>query len=302
MRWLQTLLLPALGGGVALLAGALAQQPAGSTPRPPEEKKEAPPRVDPEGAKFLEKAAAALAPNKHPWVETTLWQQVDLQGLSFQVEGKYLSAPDNRIHLDLRVHLGNTLGRLEVVSDGTTLWEGTQIGKDQPPDVQKMALKKVLDLPSVTEQVRADFLQRQSFAGVGPLLKNISQQMAVTGTEAQRWRNQEVVRLTAFWKEDVAQKLVAPKQPWPAFLPRKCYLCLGAQDPHWPYRIEWWGPAGAAGGDALLLQMEFRNPRLDQPLPEERLQREFTFHPPDPARVRDLTAQVTQQLAGSKKK
>ena len=72
---------------------------------------------------------------------------------------------------------------------------------------------------------------------------------------------------------------------WPHSFPRQCRLFLDART-RWPHRLEWWGPAPPRKGDSLLLQMEFRNPRLGQPLADA----EFAFQP-GRSKVTDLTAQ-----------
>jgi hypothetical protein len=300
MRNFRTSWLPVAGIGLLALTGALAQQAAKPTSQPGTEKKEPPPRLDSKATAILDEAIRALDSKRHEWIETTLWQQVDFQGLSYQAEGTYLTAPDHRIHLELKTQIGGTPGKLLVISDGTTLWESMQVGQDQPLEVHKTQLKKVLELPNVGDDTRADYLQRLSFAGVVPLLQSIRKQMTLTGQDPLRWRDLDVIKLTAFWSE--SEKLIPPRQPWPAFLPRKCYVYVEASDPHWPHRIEWWGPGPPTAGDTLLLQMEFRNPRLDQPLSKELLERLFTFRPPDSARVQDHTAEVSKQLTAAKKK
>jgi hypothetical protein len=288
------------------------QQPGTSPPRPAADKQTpSAPRQDAKGTKLLKDAISTLDPQRRPWVETTLWQQVDVQGLRFQAEGTYRTAPEHRLRLELNVRLGDTPGRLTMVSDGTTVWESVQVGKG-PPEVAKTQLKKVLETlaaPGMLEQVRTDFFQAQAFAGVVPLLQRIEQQMIVTNQEPAHWRGRDVVRLTAFWSEGVAKTIVPADRPWPTFLPRKCYLYLDAKDSatkYWPYRVEWWGPVPPGNEDGLVVQMEFRDPKLDQPLPPERLAQEFRFDPGS-LRVEDVTDPTctelrnrSRQLAGRK--
>src|SRR5262249_21194486 len=153
-------------------------QPAGTAkPAPPPLK---PATADPAASKILEEALQAKPLD---WIQTTLWQQVDVQGLSFQAEGAYLSGPDNQLHLNLVVHVGDTTGKLEVISDGTTLWETTQIGDGERTINKKVRLKDVLESlnkPDVAKEMRDEFLESQSFYGVVPLLQSIHQRMLVT--------------------------------------------------------------------------------------------------------------------------
>jgi hypothetical protein len=56
----------------------------------------------------------------------------------------------------------------------------------------------------------------------------------------------------------------AANNSWPLLMPRKCYVFVGTLENKtlWPYRIEWWGPVLIRGDDVLLLEMEFREPRI----------------------------------------
>jgi hypothetical protein len=122
-----------------------------------------------------------------------------------------------------------------------------------------------------------------------------------------RWQGRELHKLTAVWSEAMTN-MIAPNRQWPPFLPRKCCLFLDGKDsqtPYWPYRIEWWGPASSQMGEALLLQMEFRNPKLA--VAPESVARQFVFDPGN-APVKDLTKESTElakergrQLAAQKK-
>lgn len=303
MWWLRILWLPLVIASLWLLAGALGQQPspAPSRPRPaPRPAPAPPPKADEAATKILDAAVKALDPKKLDWVETTLWQQASLQGLTFRAEGRYLAAPGNRLHLDLQVHLGGTLGKLLVVSDGKTWWERLQVGNSEQVDIRKMDLKTVLNTlnsPNMLEQVRTEFFQRRSFTGVAPLVKAIRAQMTVTSQERLSWKNRPVNKLTAVWSEASAKALVAPNSPWPDFLPRRCCLFLDAdvdKAQAWPHRIEWWGPASSALGEILLLQMEFRNPKLGKLLSDEQYAQEFKFDP-GKASVQDLTKRATEE-------
>ena len=173
-------------------------QPAGTAkPAPPPFK---PATADPAATKILEEAIKA---KRLDWIQTTLWEQVDVQGLSFQAEGTYQSAPDNRLHLNLVVHVGDTTGNLEVISDGTTLWETTQIGDGDRTITKKIRLKDVLESlnkPDVAKEMRDEFLQSQSFYGVLPLLQSIQQRMLMTKKENTSWRGLDVTVLTAEWR------------------------------------------------------------------------------------------------------
>jgi len=84
-----------------------------------------------------------------------------------------------------------------------------------------------------------------------------------------KWQGHDAVKLTGVWNPDSVKQIVPPGQTgWPALMRggRAAYF-----DPktRWPYRIEWWGPSPTQAADALLLQMEFRNPKLNVPMSPE---------------------------------
>jgi len=281
MRWYRSLLLPMVVGVGIIVAGAMGQQTAPPTqPAPPPQPvtPPKPPTPDPAGAKILEEALKA---KRLDWIQTTLWQQMDVQGLTFQAEGTYLSAPDNRLHLNLVVHVGDTTGKLETISDGTTLWETMQVGEGERAITKKIRLKDVLDTVNkqdMAKEMRDEFMESQAFYGVLPLLKSIQQRMVVTKKEAIKWHGFDVNVLTADWAIDIVKAVTEDgKRPWPPAMPRQSRLYLDAKT-HWPHRIEWLGSVPGKTEDGVVLQMEFRNPKHEALSPEV-CKREFSFDP-----------------------
>jgi hypothetical protein len=309
-----------LVGSILLLAGAIGQQPPrspeGSKPPRPTSPgtppvKTTPAKADPQAAALLQEAIQSVDPKKLAWVETTLWQLGNLQGLIFQVDGKYLAAPKHRMHLDMHVHVGGTTGHLEVISDGTTVWDVHQVGEGEKL-IFKKSLSQVLEslsAPNILEQVRDEFFRAESFSGMAPLLQNIQQRMTVTGQEKVQWNGREMTRLSAVWSADSLKNLPTADNQWLPYLPNQCrvYLLRLGDQTWWPYRVEWWGPAPPVPGDTLLLQMEYRSPKLNKELSPEQLAREFSFNPGN-AEVKDFTKEVSeayrirsQQLAAQTK-
>ena len=80
--------------------------------------------------------------------------------------------------------------------------------------------------------------------------------MTFTRKETGRWKGHAVVRLTG-----------RKPPPVPDNQPGECRLYLDAQT-LWPCRIEWLGRVPDRG-DVLLVQMEFRDPVLGQPVHDE---------------------------------
>jgi hypothetical protein len=303
MSWFRLALLTLAVASAAALAGALAQPPGkkGDAPvRPtPLAPAAGPARVtppDPAATAALDHALRALDRQKLQWLETMIWQQVDVQGLLVQSEGIYLAGPDYRTHLNLKVRLGDAAGKLELVCDGTTLWKIDQYG-DHDPVVTKCEIKNAmatLNGPTATPALRDEYMQRWAFAGLAPLLMGLQQRMVFTKKEATHWRDHDVVKLTGTWNNDVsAQMQPDARQPWPEYLPRQCVLYLDAKT-HWPHRLEWWGPSPPLAADGLIMQMEFRNPKFTSMSPE-RCGKVFTYTPAK-KNVTDETSQLIADL------
>jgi hypothetical protein len=256
MQWCRSSLIVGFLVLAVVLAGALAQQPGGGPPVPPKRQAGKPLKSDPAADQALGRALERVDPKHFDWLKTTLWQQLDVQGLTFQAEGTYLVGKSGEVHLDLRLHAGSAGGSLEVRSNGKTVWEVTRIGS-QPPSVTKTELGKALNLLAAPNlaQKREEFLQSQSFVGgLVPLLTALKKQVAFTERQDARWGSRAVILLTGTWMNPGFEE-----KDWPESMPRRCRLYLDAET-YWPLRIEWWGPAGGRSDDTLLMQLEFRNP------------------------------------------
>ncbi len=307
--------LPLLTIAALLITGALGQQnsptgqssPAGgSAPKTSSPTPAAPPKADPNATAALNKAIDALDPKKLGYVETKLWEQVDTMGLSFQATGVYLSAPKDRLRLEMNVHLGNTDSKLLVVSDGTWVWNEMKLGNDEPL-LSKYDLREVqknLNAPGTLPNIVEDFYRSQSFRGVVPLLQTLSKQMNFTRFESTTWNGKQVYKLTAVWSPDMSKAMTRSGQPWPVFTPRTCYVYLAKENntpPYWPYRLEWWGPGLRQGDDALLMQMEFRDPKISPPdkaMPGD-YAGSFVFNP-GKAKVSDVTSSFVEGIKAAR--
>ena len=122
--------------------------------------------------------------------------------------------------------------------------------------------------------------------------------MTFVKQEEAEWQKHKVLKLTAVWSADVRKKWTPQGGSWPPLLPRSCKLYLGKDAPHWPYRLEWYGPNAPRGEDSLLMQMEFLHPQIT-PAGEKtpaRYSGQFTFDP-GKAKVVERTQQVSEFVA-----
>ncbi|HLJ94422.1 MAG TPA: hypothetical protein VKU02_14645 [Gemmataceae bacterium] len=293
-RFLRFLFFPSLTATALWLSGALAQQAPPSAP--PSSPAAPAPKADPGAERTVRAAIELLNPKQPGWLETKLRQQVHARGLAFNADGRYVSGPDHRLHLELTVHLGSADGALQVISDGSTVWEEVHIGKGEH-FVSRWNLKKVeeaLNSPGSLPQIREQFYRSRAFAGVVPLLQNVRDQMTFTKQEDADWQKHKVLKLTAVWSAQVSKNLSPQGNAWPPLMPRTCQLFLGKDAPHWPYRLEWRGPTTPGAEDSLLMEMEFQSPRFtaasDPPPPD--YARLFSFDP-GKMKVLDRTQEIS---------
>jgi hypothetical protein len=218
--------------------------------------------------------------------------------------------PRFRLYADVIVKLGNMDGQMLTVSDGTAYWSRMRIG-DLDKGVNKWDVKAVqaaLKAPGMDSRLLDEFYKNQAFLGLLPLLQSLRQQMVFIRQEHVSFQGREMQKVTGVWSPDVSRAIAPPNSPWPPLVPQKCaiYFTKLEGKVEWPYRIEWWGPLTARGEDTLLLQMEFRDPKIlkaDSP-DAKSLMQVCTFNPgtsPVMDRTKDITGQLGQIQAMQEK-
>jgi hypothetical protein len=302
-------LLPLVACSTLLLAGGIGPGRPAAAPRPAQAASAAPlaplsqpapppaARADAGAEAALDRALALLGPDRLRWLQVTLWQRITAGGLSCEAEGRYLAAPGRRFRLDLKTHHGGCPGALQVICDGTTLYQATKIGSGTWDNYKRYRIEEVqaaLDDPSTAPAVRDEFLRDQNCAGVLTVLPALRERMTWFRQERVRRDGRLLVKLSATWRPAEAEALVPPGTPWPDDLPRQVRLYLEPET-SWPHRLEWWGPDPDRPDDSLLIQMEFRDPVLNQPLSEERCAREFRPDA-DPGRFPEVTGSMTARI------
>jgi hypothetical protein len=110
--------------------------------------------------------------------------------------------------------------------------------------------------------------------GAFDLLQTMRSRLEWSRMETVRREGRAFIKLTGTWSSESAEALAPTGGSWPDGLPQQCRLYLDAET-LWPHRVEWWGPDVPRSADVLLVQMEFRDPVLNQPLSAEGCAREF---------------------------
>ncbi len=302
MSFRRPLLLALVAGTALLLTSALAMpgpRPSVAPPPPPSTTSpsfdEA--RADPDAVALFDRALARLDADRLEWIEMGLWQQMTVQGLESEAQGRYLAAPGRRWRLDLQTRCGGTGGTLNVVSDGHSVWQALRVGNRGWVRFSRVELAPVLELleaPGTPPRVADEFYHDQAFGAVTALLPGLRGRMVWYHQEAMHRDGRVLVKLAGVWTPEAAAALAPAGQPWPAGLARTCRLFLDAET-LWPQRLEWWGPDPPRGDEVLLVQAEYRDPVLNRPLSPERCAAEFR-PVVDPKRVPDVTGEVTAHL------
>jgi hypothetical protein len=250
---------------------------------------------DHEACETLDRAVETLAAERVSWLACDVRQKVDLPGLHYQSQGRYLLAPGHRFRLEVHTHGAGTGGTLLWVGDGCNVWQAASAGGGPWDSVTRLGLREVLALVGgspAPPRLRAEFLNGPTFGGVGPLLRTLRTHLIWVKQTGRRGGTGEQVELTGVWPPDRLQELAPADSPWPEGLPRQCRVILDGQT-LWPHAVEWWGPV--ADREVLLARTEYHHPVINQPLPDPVCASAFRFDPGD-TEVFDRTKQVTADL------
>jgi hypothetical protein len=220
---------------------------------------------------ILAQAAAALAPERNPWLRVKIWQKQVDDGVSFEAEGRLVRGPNQCARLETTVHSGPNPTALVTVSDGVALAHACRL-PGQLTELTTRRFTTPAKKPMPPPQI--DLVLNEHGCG-GPycLLKDLESILDDLQAVPGIWKDKRVIRLTGSVKENT--KLSPAMQR--AASPRVCALYLDAQT-LWPHRVEWRSLRRPEEG-FLFLQMEFRDPEINHPLSHEDCVREFTYQP-----------------------
>jgi hypothetical protein len=274
----QKILLPFLVCSIFLLTGALGRQPPPAPPSAPLHFVAVPVDDSPvadkirKGADFLEEACARYLPARTPWLSMSIWQQWEDKESAYQVTGRLLRAPNERVRLDLDVSAGSAEGKVCLVSDGRWLWHCRMVGNEKPEE-------QTIELPDASvpalQAARARVFEEQGCTGFVPLLKTLQARLQQRQLAAGLWKGRPVVVLRGTIIPDSQALGEVPADLRSRMEPREAAVYLDAET-LWPHRIEWWGSDKAGAPLSLILQMEFRDPVVDHPISPELCAQLFT--------------------------
>ncbi len=216
-----------------------------------------PPLAHCTAAAILERASHVLADVR--WLEMTVWQRLDNENGSFQIEGQYLQGPEQRLRLELVLSTGKATAKLRLLCDGQCFRQSWQYGQAEPETVTRQWTQDGEDSTAMAQE-RLRFLTERGLTGPLALLQNLRHRLQYLHKETGWWRGRAVIRIGGNWQTETPAD---PEVPGPA-PHRHCYLYLDAET-LWPCRLEWrvWESPGDA--PRPWLQLEFRNPVVNRP-------------------------------------
>lgn len=274
MRYYRLLPLLVLPLGLLPLLGAFsATRPSQAplSPLPAEIK------VDGAALEVLDKALEMQDPRRIIWLEMGIWQKVSVQGLEYEAEGRFLSGPNRRFRLELKTHLGNSHAMLLLVGTGEQVRRALHVESlgwlDAGPAEPAAA---AANGAAAANHDRLNFFTEATFQGLAPLLENLQHRLVWYHHEMLSTDTGEQILLAGVRPPMPGKAVSAGDDHGTAGQPERCQLYLDART-LMPLRVEWWGPYSRRSTTALLAQLEFRNPRLNQPLPPERCAVEFAL-------------------------
>jgi hypothetical protein len=215
----------------------------------------------------LQGALDRLNPTRVSWLSMKIWQRMHHGESRFESEGTLLLGPEYCARLELTARSGAVPGRWLVVSDGHALAHVIQLGDDAPTVVSGLLVPP--HEPGQPAPMPPDVALRSlGCGGPYPLLLDLRARLRELTAQTGRLRGQAVVRIHG--------RLTGAPPAGGTAGADFCYLYLDAQR-LWPSRVEWW--AGEKTNPRLLLEMEYREPQLNRPLPYAECIRAFSYRP-----------------------
>ena len=242
-------------------------------------------------------------------VAADIHQQAEMLGQRFDVKGRYLKAPNNRVYLRLAVSgLAKSTGTMLQVCDGETLWDFQQVLESQNYHTLKIApILQKLKAPELDDALREKVMTQLGFSGPDALLVGLRKALRFDQKEEGTLDGKTVYLLRGTWKDRDGltgpdQQPLAPTASLPAYIPSLATVWIGKED-GWPYKVVLVGKVpsmlqeeprqlGADGRPKAVQKVQpsrivltYSNVQLNTALKPE----EFAFQAPPGVRVDDNT-------------
>ncbi len=255
---------------------------------------------DPTPAALLDQALAEFSPERVQWLQTEVWQQVQLGQDDWQTHGHVFQAPGGRSRLELHTQVQSVQATLLTVCDGSVLWEAVRTCREGGASgtatgpwsrVRRINLEELGQREEILKLLSRRETGGQQVAplgltsgGIWALLHQLRQNTTWSNYQAVRRGEHNLHKLMGTCGTSEGESLVAQ--------PCQCRLYLDLQT-LWPHRLEWWDEKA----ERCLVALELRNPRWQHPLSAAECRERFTFQP-GATPVTDQTESMRAWLSG----
>lgn len=213
--------------------------------------------------------ARAILEQAHIAIEKVEWLAADVRQKKRQGEARWTSeatlqrGPNGCCRLELTIHTGTTNANcLTVISDGKVMARVTRTD-DTKPKVESWPLP---DEPTA----RSVVLANNGCGGPATVFAQMRARGADWTAQPAAVNDRPGVAVTGLLSSVTTDSVLGIE-------PKSARLFLDAET-LWLTRAEWWSDHPERGG-ALLYEIEFLQPRLNQPLSHEECDRVFSYRP-----------------------
>ncbi|MGF1583074.1 MAG: hypothetical protein ACFCD0_27455 [Gemmataceae bacterium] len=217
-------------------------------------------------------------PDRFPWVQADIKQEVRYGSINYSANGQFFQAPNERLRLDLKIRTVRSLGKLTLISDGKSLAENLQFGS--------LAGKiKITELPQVFDRTedlsrnateREEMIYKNAFLGSSTLLRSLRNNLQNLARRGVRADQELLIEVKGRWIPNWKDRDHIPPHLRLEVQPRECRVYLDGKT-LWPVRVEWWGNESKEQQNRILIQTEYLNPVLNKPLSASLKEKHFTI-------------------------
>ncbi len=216
-------------------------------------------------------------------LQADMQQQIIVGDRRLKAEGTYISGPFPKLRLEYKIRVGSMQGSLTEICDGTILHTQKAIGKAGAKDPEllftRRDVQKILAATGNTANLPVASLGAEmGIGGLPAILASIDRCMIGKRVTDEEFEGQKCSVYHGAWDPVVRQRyqagigaesdrVMASLVP---FFPDSVRVCFAA-DTLLPVKIAYFkndlDEAGKITGERALMQLEFRNLKLDQPVP-----------------------------------
>ena len=226
----------------------------------------------------LDRSIRFYDPANIQWLHLKLWQRGDFAELTYRVEGEFWFAPEYRMRMKMSVHHGSAESKMDWISDGMSLYEGTFYNLSEPDETWTPFTASGRYGDRLSLQHRKTIINARGYPSIYGLLNRIRKHIRTPTLEAVRHKDKDFYRICGKWPKTTTAKAREELNLPFNIQVEECRIYL-ERSTFWPYRIEWWGRESEEENTRLILQTEYRDPVVNQELTAAQIAELFTVPP-----------------------